>query len=157
MRVGSPSWGSERGPCAANVELPAIPRLVGRSSVSMPATTPNSAHLRPTRGPDARRTARMAVPRRGPGRLCPHRTVLRSGPADDPPRACAAHHSVPSCVLRALRGLVLHPIQNEHVPPGEPHPNDQRPPAHYGVYIDDIVVRWTGEDSADQLPSFRQP
>ena len=31
----------------------------------------------------------------GPDRLCSHRTVLRSGPADDPPRTCAAHHSSP--------------------------------------------------------------
>src|SRR5258708_20565852 len=36
-----------------NVELPAIPRLVGRNSVSSPAIPPNSAHLRPIRGPDA--------------------------------------------------------------------------------------------------------
>src|SRR5258708_7420517 len=54
-RVGVTEEGSERGPCAANVELPAIPipRLVGRHSVWMPAIPPNSAHLRPTRGPDA--------------------------------------------------------------------------------------------------------
>src|SRR5712691_11732033 len=98
--TGDARWLTElgvgAGPCAANVELPAIPRLVGRSSVSMPATTPNSAHLRPTRGPDAAfmrpnqptpllgdptRVARhrMAVPRRGPrpALLPPDRSAQR--------------------------------------------------------------------------------
>src|SRR4030088_491870 len=30
-----------------------MPRLAGGNSVELPATPPNSAHLRPTRGPDA--------------------------------------------------------------------------------------------------------
>src|SRR5258708_14809333 len=130
MRVGSPSWGSERGPCAATVELPALRRLVGRSSVSMPATTPTSAHSSPTRGPDAAfirpnqptpllgdptRVAwhRMAVPRRGPGRLCSHRTVLRSGPADEPaPRTTQSLRAsfvlcVASCCIQFRRSTSL--------------------------------------------------
>src|SRR6266852_3190103 len=51
---GDARWGHRgRGAGIANVELPAIARLAGGNSVSLPATTPNSAHLRPTRRPDA--------------------------------------------------------------------------------------------------------
>src|SRR5712691_11128318 len=51
--LGSPREGGGAGAGIANVELPAIARLAGGNSVSLPATTPNSAHLRPTRRPDA--------------------------------------------------------------------------------------------------------
>src|SRR6266851_2591658 len=47
--LGSPREGGGAGAGIANVELPAIARLAGGNSVSLPATTPNSAHLRPTR------------------------------------------------------------------------------------------------------------
>src|SRR5258707_733937 len=80
MRVGSPNWGSERGPCAANVEVPAIPRLVGRSSVSLPATTPNSAHSRPTRGPDANLRRITDEGGRGRGRQRDHQPPLDAHP-----------------------------------------------------------------------------
>jgi hypothetical protein len=47
-------WLTEEGVGAglgvANVELSAIPRLAGRNSVELPATPPNSAHLRPPKG-----------------------------------------------------------------------------------------------------------
>jgi hypothetical protein len=62
---------TEAGAGVANVELPAIPRSAGQNSVSLPATTPNSEHLRPTRGPDA------ALLRLGPGRCT---TVPQTGP-----------------------------------------------------------------------------
>src|SRR5712691_2102002 len=76
--LGSPREGGGAGAGIANVELPAIARLAGGNSVSLPATTPNSAHLRPTRRPDAA--------------FMRHRAVLRNGPVGDPLRTSAGLH-----------------------------------------------------------------